>query len=443
MGFAHQLGGSARPELDAGTSQSHSAGEVANPNSSNQWDDSGEAAAPLTIPQLESWLEQLLEGDFQARWEISKTLKQYPIGVLGPLLSLLPQAEKDEELLWFIARLLGEIEHPDALDCLVNILQSATTTEMQSVAALALANRGSSALPALAELLLQPSTRLLVVQVLSQIDSLGVVDLLLGVVDDQDAAVRCAAIDALGGFADSRIAPVLLEALQDEDSGVRRLALRAVGARTAHLPGVALDEAIAPLLHDFDVQVVEQAIVALGRLDTKLARAELAQVLAGDRWQLSLQLQATRALGWSHTAEAVEQLLVQLDRSITSAAEEETSALALAREIVVVLGRLRAPQKLVLASQALEARLPSIFVQGDGDLKRSVALALGQLGQASSFDALCAYLLDSSPGLTFHIMAALRRLDPGGGLARLQRFADVMPAGAAKDMKAAIAEWSY
>ncbi len=440
MGFAHQLGESAGPELDVELLQSKLAGEVSNLTNSP---DVEMVFDPAVMPQLEDWLEQLVQGDFQTRWELSKILKQYPIGVLGPLLSLLPQAQEDEELLWFIARLLGEIDHPEALDSLVNILQSATTTEMQSVAALALANRGSAALPALAQLLLQPQTRLLVVQVLSQIDSIEVVDLLLGVVVDRDAAVRCAAIDALGGFADPRIAPVLLEALSDSDSEVRRLALRAVGARKAHLPGVALDGAIAPLLHDVDDKVVEQAIVALGRLDTALARDGLTQVVAGDRWPLPLQLHAVRALGWSHSADAIAQLLAQLDVCIDLAAQDdETAALALAREIVVVLGRLRAPQKLAWAAQALEARLPAIFVQGDSDLKRSAALALGQLGHASSFDALCTYLLDSSPGLTFHIMAALRRLDPGEGLARLQRFADVMPAGAAKDMKAAIAEWS-
>lgn len=433
MGFAHQLGASVGPELDGES--------IALPRRVHL-PDAGTISEPVVTPQLADWLGQLVQGDFQARWEISKTLKQHPIGLLEPLLSLLPQAQEDEELLWFIARLLGEIDHPEALDSLVNILQSATTTDMQSVAALALANRGGSALPALAQLLLQPHTRLLVVQVLSQIDSIEVVDLLLGVVGDGDAAVRCAAIDALGGFADPRIAPVLLGALADHDSGVRRLALRAVGARTAHLPGVALDGAIAPLLHDFDSQVVEQAIVALGRLDTGLARVGLGEVLAGDRWPLSLQLQAARALGWSHAAEALEQLLAQLDVSMSLVAQGETVALALAREIVLVLGRLRMPQELALAAQALEARLPVLFAQGDSDLKRSTALALGQLGQASSFDALCAYLLDPARGVTFHILAALRRLDPEGGLARLQCFADTLPAGAAQAMQAAIAEWS-
>lgn len=442
MGFSQQLGESTGPELDAGSLRGQLPGESPHLTNLAQLSDASQATASLAIPQLEDWLGQLLQGDFQTRWEISKTLKQHPIGVLGPLLCLLPQAQEDEELLWFIARLLGEIDHPEAVDSLVNILQSATTTEMQSVAALALANRGRSALPALAQLLLQPDTCLLVVQVLSQIDAPEVVDLLLGVAVDDDAAVRCAAIDALGGFADPRIAPVLLKALQDHDSGVRRLAVRAVGARKAHLPGVALDEAIAPLLHDLNAKVVEQAIVALGRLDTSLAREGLAQVIAGDHWQLSLQLQAVRALGWSHATDAVKQLLTQLDVSIESASQGETGPLSLAREIVVVLGRLRAPQKLILAAQELEARLPALFVQGDADLKRSAALALGQLGQQSSFDALCTYLLDSSPGLTFHIMAALRRLDPGGGLARLQRFADVMPASAAEEMKVAIAEWS-
>ncbi len=441
MGFSNQRSESAGLDLDSEPLHSSLPGSPPTTPHSTHRLSPELALPPQESLQLQEWLEQLIHGDFQTRWEISKMLKHHPLGVLGPLLALLPHAQDDEELLWFIARLLGEIDHPDAVETLAEILQSATTTEMQSVAALALANRGASALPRLAQLLRQPETCLLVVQVLSQIDSAEVVDLLLKVVGDDNAAVRGATIDALGGFADLRIAPVLLAALQDPDGDVRRLALRAVGARAAHLPGVALDKAIAPMLHDFHTPVVEQAIVALGRLDTDLARAGLAQVLGGDYWPLPLQLQAVRALGWSKTADGVERLLSQLDASIELVAQDETTALALARELVVVLGRLRQPQALALAAQALEVRLPAIFVQGDSDLKRSAALALGQLGQASSFDVLCTYLLDSSPGLVFHIMAALRRLDPGGGLARLRRFADLMPAGAAKEMKAAIAEW--
>jgi len=475
MGSAHQPGKSVESEVDAGlchkerlvaslpSSDSARLPDAPVPNTSvpNTSLLSGDLlgtqeATASELPQLEDWLAQLVSGDFQTRWEISKTLKHHPIGVLGPLLSLLSHAKEDEELLWFIARLLGEIDHPEAVDSLVNILQSATTTEMQSVAALALANRGRSALPALAQLLIQPETRLLVVQVLSQIDAVEVVDLLMGVVNDADADVRCAAIDALGGFADPRIAPLLLLALQDPDSAVRRLALRAVGARSMHLPGVALDEAIAPLLHDLNAQVVEQAIVALGRLDTSLGRHGLAQVLSGTQWPLPLQFQAVRALGWSRADDAIERLIARFDAAIAIAAQGqtveqgqavETAALPLAREIVVVLGRLRTPQRLELAAQALEARLPAIFEQRDGDLKRATALTLGQLGQASSFDALCAYLLDPSPGLTFHILAGLRRLDPETGRARLQALAEQMASETAgsvevEAMSAAIAEWT-
>lgn len=456
MGFENQLEESTGPEVLSEQAQSNlpadppvllSQPEVATANGV------AHSTSQVAVPPLQEWLDQLVNGDFQTRWDVSKMLNQYPLEVLEPLLALLPQAGEDEELLWFLARLFGEIDHPEAVETLAEILRSATTTEMQSVAALALANRGESALPALEALLLQPEMRLLAVQVLAQIDAQneasGVVTLLLGIVEDEDAAVRAAAIDALGGFANPAIAPALLAALQDCDSGVRRLAVRAVGARAAHLPGVALDEAIAPLLQDLNPQVVEQAIVALGRLDTAVAHQGLIALLVEDHWPLVLQLQAVRALGWSQCPEAIERLLAQLERCLVESAESECSQpnaptvpLPLAREIIVVLGRLRAPQPVGQAAQALERCLPAIFAQADADLKRSVALALGQLGLASSFEALCPYLQDPSPGLSFHIVAALRRLDSVGGVARLQRLAETQSGLAQESLLQAISEWS-
>ena len=452
MGFANQLEESTGPDPRSGQLQIKQ--PAASPKDEivpSDW--VADPTSPEIMPQLQEWLAQLVSGDFQTRWDVSKMLNQYPLVVLEPLLALLPKVGGDEELLWFIARLLGEIDHPEAIETLAGILRSATTTEMQSVAALALANRGQSALPALEKLLLQPETRLLAVQVLARIDvqseASELVELLLSVVDDGDASVRAAAIDALGGFAHPAIAPALLAALQDYDSGVRRLAVRAVGSRAAHLPGVALDEAIALLLQDLNPQVVEQAIVALGRLDSGVARQALIALLVEEHCPLVLQLQAVRALGWSKSPEAVELLLGQLDRCLVESDQLKTSqpdvpglALPLAREIIVVLGRLRAPQPVAQAAQALELFLPSIFAQTDAALKRAVALALGQLGLASSFEALCPFLQDPSPGLSFHIVAALRRLDPAGGLARLQRLAEAQSGLAEESLLQAIAEWS-
>lgn len=449
MGFSNQPGESKGAELDHKSLQNQwpepSAFSRRTHKSNSQTSPSSQA-----LLQLDAWLDQLVHGDFQTRWEISKTLKQHPLGILGPLLALLSQAQEDEELLWFIARLLGEIEHPEAMETLAQILQSATTSEMQSVAVLALANRGRSALPTLTELLDQAHCRPLVVQVLSQIDAIEVVDLLLSLVADEDASVRHGTVEALSGFADPRIAPVLLTALQDHDSDVRRCAVRAVGARSAHLPGVALDQAIAPLLYDLNPKVVEQAITALGRLDTELCWEKLAEVLASPDCSVGLKLQAARAMGWSQSSAAIVHLVEQLDQNVEQLDQNLTSSvtapenLALAREIVVVLGNLRRPQKLALAAQALESRLSTIFALGDGELKRATALTLGRLGQDSSFAPLCAYLSDSSNGLLFHIVATLRRLDPEQGLGRLQDMANErgIETETKTGIQAAIAEWS-
>lgn len=426
--------------------------------------------AALELPKspespVAQWLDQLIDGDFHHRWEVSKSLKASPQEALEPLLELLVSVEDDEELLWFIARLLGEIDHPQAVQALAQLLRQTEAPELQSIAALALANRGAGALPVLADLLIAPQTRLLAVQVLAQLDCPGGVELLLGVVQDEALLVRTAALEALSGFWDSRIAPVLLAALQDPQGAVRAVAVRSLGARASHLPGVALDGAIAPLLDDLNLEVATSAIAALGRLDSPLTRQALAALWEPDPvarpWVI--QCQAIRALGWSQSPEAIALLLDRLRRSLLAQRAEPPAPEVLNRqpsqnqnmiqEIIVVLGRLRPPQDCAQAAEGLAAVLPLLFdclsERGpdggpeQGRPKAAIALALGQLGQPQSFEALWPCLADDAPGLRFHVVAALKRLDSEAGQARLQRALAEQPSGSrlAEGLAIALSEW--
>ncbi|NJN30914.1 MAG: hypothetical protein HC824_11180, partial [Synechococcales cyanobacterium RM1_1_8] len=183
-----------------------------------------------------------------------------------------------------------------------------------------------------------------------------------------------------------------------------------------------------PCSTDANVAVVEQAIIALGRLDSAFAHQALSALLfpgsalpdpLSQSRSLKLQRQAVRALGWSRFPEPIALLLEHLERALPFSSHPTTGQIA--REIILVLGRMRPPQATPLAAQALADILPRVFAQGDLELKRSIALALGQLGQGESFDRLCPWLADPSPGLGFYLVAALKRLDLQGGRQRLEQ----------------------
>ncbi len=174
--------------------------------------------APENNCDLETVLVELENGDFQSRWEAAKQLPQFGAAAIPALVELLQaellrakteqaktgQAETelshDWELIWFIARILGNLNHPTAVELLVKLLQSTHDPEILAIATAALANSGEAALPALGDLLARPATRLVAVQAIGQIQRPAIVPLLLEVAADSLPEVRVAVLEALHPF---------------------------------------------------------------------------------------------------------------------------------------------------------------------------------------------------------------------------------------------------
>jgi HEAT repeat protein len=374
----------------------------------------------------------LVRSDFQERWEVAKVFPKLGQRAIAPLLEIVEDDDADLELRWYAVRILGEFNHPSVVTALVELLQTAEDEDLVEMAAEALVNLGSCAIDALTPLLAEEESRFLAVRSLAHIRRVETITPLLSVVDDPDASVRSAVIEALGSFHDSRIPPVLLKALSDPAARVRKEALIGLGLRTDLRDELELVNWIKPLLWDFNGEVCLQAAIALGRMGTDDAAAALFQVLKSLATPLPLQVAVVKALGWIESLET----LGYLQQGLTHTPSE------VCKEIIAGLGQVSAPDLMPKAAEVLIEFLNSgQQAAEDVGVKQSLALALGQLGGDRALEALIALLGDADTGVRLHAIAALKHF-PDAHLQLQQLAADQQLAPALKEGVAiALAEW--
>lgn len=391
-----------------------------------------EQAVSLAIQALE-W------GDFQDRWEIAKVFPNLGNGAIAPLIALLEDEDADTEPRWFAARILGKFvkpsypegNRPEVMQALVKLIEN-SDEELSQIAAQTLGNFGTRAIESLATLLLQEDSRQFATAALAQIRRPEIIAPLLSVVTDSQVAVRVAAIEALSSFHDSRIPPVLIGALKDPATAVRKEAVRALGVRAYLDAELDLVNLLKPLLSDIRLEVCECAAIAIGRLKTDAAAAALFELLRSPSTTLELQIETVRALGWSETAAGLEYLQIALSgrSAINSAPDELTNTdrvvtaenelpihninYDVCQEIVTVLGRVEKPELKAKAAEIaidlLQSNHPAVQ---SAQIKQSLALALGQLGDIRALDVLIQLLADGDNSVRLHCTAALKRLGAG------------------------------
>ncbi|HEY9640813.1 MAG TPA: HEAT repeat domain-containing protein [Coleofasciculaceae cyanobacterium] len=392
---------------------------------------------PDTEADLSSALITLKLGDFQSRWDTAKSIAGFGEAAIAPLVQLLQdEAAEDWELTWFIARILGNLGHPGAIEALVNLIKSTDHEEVAGMAATALSSLGVQAIAPLQTLLDQESTYRLALQALAQIRHPDIVPSLLEAVHHASPTLRVAAIEALKNFQQPEIAAVLLQALQDLDAQVRQAAVTALGLQAA-TNAQDLAERLTPLLWDFHPEVCRQTAIALGRIGTPTAVVGLFKVLQSPHTPVDLQAAAIRALAWVGSVEALDCLHLCLERSPTAnsrqpgpqaagsqAAADSPDFLFICQEIITVLGRVESAEAKTQATQMLMQLLQSAHPIGQTvPGKQAIAHSLGQLGQLSALEPLIQLLADPTASVRFHVIAALKRLEPLTAHERLQALA--------------------
>jgi HEAT repeat protein len=353
------------------------------------------ASTPMTSPDrdLAAALDLLKHEDFHGRWDAVKVISGMGEGAIAPLLELL-HTQSDWELQWFIIRILGNLQQPDTIPVLLKCLVTTDHADVAAMAAVALSSFGAAAIAPLVTILPHVPTRLLTVQALAQIRHPQAIPALLKMAVDDDSEVRAVAVEALGHFHHaSEILPVLLAALRDDIAAVRRAAVVGLGFQTEASQQA---DRLQPLLEDLDLEVAQQAAIALGRMGTPEAVTMLNQALF--HAPPALQVEMIRAIASVGSDLAMAGLQAFAPRAIPTAKQE----------MVTVLGRLDHSQT---KGQATEILLQLLAAGCDARDKRAIALSLGQLGQPAALEALIQLLADADLGVRFHAIAALKQFD--------------------------------
>ncbi len=365
--------------------------------------DSQDSATANSNNILELALAILEMGDFQQRWDVAKVLTQLGSKAIPSLIAILKDEDAEDELRWFAARILGELQHPDAIHALVELFQASQDEELQAIAATALGQMGTVAIPVLTQMLSCDHTRLLAVRSLAYIRTSDTITPLLTVVEDSQAAVRTAAIEALSSFHDQRVPPILLTSLDDVAPAVRRVAIQGLGYRPDLCAELDLVTRLQAKLYDLNIEVCCTAAVALARMGGDAAVKQLFTVLVSPHTPIPLQLEIIRALIWVETLSGLECLQQALNH---------TTSETLWQEIVTVLGRVQKPELTTAATAILLNLLSSPHPATKiNSVKSAIALSLGHLGCLQATPLLTQMLDDTDEFVRLHAIAALTKLD--------------------------------
>jgi HEAT repeat protein len=366
--------------------------------------------------------QTLIEGDFQSRWDLAKVIPGFGEEAIAPLSKLL--RHPDAELRWFAARILGELDHPQAIALLVELLAT-PEEEIQSIAYSSLAKSGTKSIPALINKLVHPATRLLAVQALSQIYSEATIAPLLEMTGDEDVMVRTTAIAALHSYPAPEIIPIFIKGLSDVAASVRCQSVTGLGLIASRslaqcdwygLKPQELVDILSPCLADPSPEVAQQAAIALRRTGTEAAVICLGEFLTQNLLPLesplnaldtstkntstnllNLQIEIIRQLGWMAQPLALE----YLQQSLNHKSPEVWL------EIVMILGRVETsqPQACKILSEMLEPRHPGL---ARTEIRQALASSLGQLKEPAGRLALSQLLKDSDRSVQLHSQFALK-----------------------------------
>lgn len=361
--------------------------------------------------QILNWALEILNcGDFQDRWDVAKIFPSLGKQAIAPLIDILQDEDADEELRWFAVRILGEFHDSAVISALVDLLKNSDNEELSAMATTALANQGKSAITALVDLLTQEEWRLLAVRGLAHIRTKETITPLLSVVNDSQALVRAMAIEALGSFHAPLVLPVLLAALKDVAASVRKEAVIALGVRNDLKDRLNLVKVLKPLLWDFNLDVCQQAAIALGRLGTDEAAEALFSLWESAVTPLPLQLQAIRALGWVETPQAIAYLKQIFLHNFTAANQQIDVQLLIWQEVITVLGQVQETNLIPIATQVLIDLLnsshPAISL---AEIRKKIAISLGLLSDPQAVVCLQSLLSDRDSVVQLHAIAALKK----------------------------------
>lgn len=365
-------------------------------------------------PRLCQAIEQLVSGDFNARWGASKTLKSMGEVAYPALISMVKSKPQDSDLLGFIAEILGHHPSPQAILALVDLLKQSQDDEVQETVIFTLAKQGPLCIQELLTYLDHEHLQGPVLKALIQMNHPAAIEGFQKCVDHQDAGIRTLAFEGLGQFHQPAITPILIQGLKDTDANIRSTCLKALGRRGASEIDKTLISLVSPLLYDTNEKVCHLAAKTLGRFNHPLALEHLWHRLLEQPHPSSMIAVLIQSLGWTGESQGVDYLLklLHMIENGEVPAFRQQSASALVIELIQVLSTLHDASNSTKVTLALipllrSTRKPHQTIQ----LKQSLTMAIAQLGQESAIPHLIQVLGIKDDRLRLHVIAALKQLN--------------------------------
>lgn len=312
---------------------------------------------------------------------------------------------------------LGEAKEEEAAEPLLGLLKD-SPEEMGQFVYAAVSKIGQGALPKALPLLSDGNgtVRLYAVRIVGEIGDAGSSDVLTKMTKDPEGEVRAAALGALGRLGAERACPVLIEALGAQDPKTKAAAASALAAlrEKAVAPliaafkekrkGLGVEEAskilvkigppaIGPLEGLWRAGGTEERRLALnviGRIDDEKGPAMIKQALSGGQ-DLRLRLDAIRIV--EDNLDPDPALIIP---ALKDPSPEVRKAAALA------LGN--------IGDEDSADALKGLLNGSSGEVRASMLLALGKTGSEDSFDVLVSSLGDKDPVIRARAAEALGEL---------------------------------
>lgn len=361
-----------------------------------------DASSPEFDP-IELGLSILKNGDFQQRWEVAKLFPKLGNKIIEPLLNILKNETIDFEVRWFVGRILSEFDDPKIVLAFVDLLQTTQEEELPMMATDALSNIGRNSLESLEQLLTDNTHKLLAVKALAKIRHSQSISALLNVVNDSNPEIRSLAIEALGSFHQSELIPIFIKALKDPVVAVRKEAIIALGMQSEFQEEFELINQLIPLLYDINLEVCQQAILALGRMKETEAIEALSQLLQSQLTPIGLKKETVKALNWMGMTQGLE----GLEQALWQAKELE-----IIENIILVLGDQITENFKIQATQILLDFFGSDkAILQDKQIKKAFAVSLGELRQPMAINPLKQLTADSEKMIQLHAIASLKKIE--------------------------------
>lgn len=366
-------------------------------------------------------------GDFLEKWEITKIFPYLGSIAINPIIAIVEDEEAEEQKRWFATRILGQFNQPEAMTALGELIKTTNNKDLSSIAANALANLGTIAIPILANLLTDENTCLFATLALAQINDPAIIEPLLTVTDNPISEIRATAIEALSGFNDQRINEILRKGITDPATAVRKEAVIALGNRANLWSDLDLIKLLESLLKDIQLEVAQNAALSLGKIKNKIAAEVLIKEFQSPLIYPDVKITIIRALGWMEIPESLDYLQIILLENYPDLDPDFLANVVICQQVIAVLGRIETSPLKIKATGILTDLINNYKMTEIPKIKQEIASSLGHLGQPEAILPLLILIADNDPSVRWHSLAALKQLNIPNLRQHLQDLVKIYP----------------